>query len=52
MQNATGMDITVNQSRDERMKANNNKIRSVMKRLDNLFPVLYMPSLAKLIIDK
>jgi hypothetical protein len=46
MHNATGMDITVNQSRDERIKDNNHKTRAVMLRLDDLFPVLYMSSLS------
>jgi hypothetical protein len=38
MHDFTGMDITVNQGWDERMKDNNDKNMAVMKRFDDLPP--------------
>ncbi len=52
MHNVTGMDITINQGREERIKDNNDQIMAVMKRFNDLSPYLYMQTLAKLIIDK
>jgi hypothetical protein len=52
MHNATGMDISVNQGRDERHKDHTDKLIAVVKRCQDLSPYLYLQTLAKLLIDK
>jgi hypothetical protein len=52
MHNATGMDISVNQGRDERHKDHTDKLIAVVKRCQDLSPFLYLQTLAKLLIDK
>ena len=52
MHNATRVDLTVNQGRDERAKDHHGRILAVIKRVDDLSPTMYMQTLAKLITDK
>ena len=52
MHNAAGMDLSVNQGRDERHKDHNDRLMAVMKRVQDLSPYLYMQTLAKQLIDK
>jgi hypothetical protein len=52
MHNATGMDISVNQGRDEWHEDHIDKLIAVVKRCQDLSPYLYLQTLAKLLIDK
>jgi hypothetical protein len=52
MHNATGMNISVNQGRDEHHKYHMDKLIAVEKRCQDLSPYLYLQTLAKLLIDK
>ncbi len=49
---AMGMDISVNQGRDERHEDHTDKLIAVVKRCQDLSPYLYLQTLAKLLIDK
>jgi hypothetical protein len=52
MHNVMGMDITINQGRDERIKDNKDNNDKIIARFDDLSLYLYMKTLAKVMIDK
>ena len=52
MHNATGVDLTVNQGRVDRVKDTNDRIISLVKMFNDLSPTMYLQTMAKLLCDK
>jgi hypothetical protein len=50
--NAAGIDLSVNQGRNQRVKDHYTRINSVLQRRDDLSPWMYLQTLAKLISEK